>query len=177
MRSSASEAVRNKYRESIGVARLSSLPRTADVSMRSSTSSTSDFWGNVKVAGNSFNGTAYSVNSEDFVSAEKYAEKINEDEIERQKEFAVFPPREKGDNIEGNWDASMRQPEMSFGQYANNFLGSNNIRDLYNNASPKKRNNRVALVEINKTETPKEPQNRLGTSHLQKLISEFNYHI
>lgn len=177
MRSSSSTAVQNKYRESMG--RLSFFPRTADMSMRTSMNSNApkmsvgDYWDGVQVETNSFAGKNMSVASDDFRPAEQMMDKLYKDGIEQEQEYAPVPQVHEKNSNESNWESrnSTRQPEMSFGQYCQDFLGSNNIRDLYNNKSPSKRN-RVALVELDNSE-PQVEANRFEISNLQKLISKF----
>lgn len=175
MRSSTA-AVKSMYRESMG--RLSVFPRTADMSLRTSISSYNpkisggDFWDEAMVSTNSFAGKNYSMASDDFKPAEQMAEKMQEDEISQEQEYATVPQIQKSNSTETNWEerSMMRQPEMSFGQYCNDFLGTNNIREVYGNKSPAKRN-RVALVELDTIDSPRD-SNRLELSHLQRLISK-----
>lgn len=177
MRSSSSSAVQDKYRESMG--RLSFHPRNADMSLRTSMGSNApkmsidDFWDKAQVATNSFTGKNMSMASDDFRPAEQMIDKLYKDGIDQEQEYAPVPQVQEKTSNESNWEnrSSTRQPEMSFGQYCQGFLGSNNIRDLYSNKSPSKRN-RVALVELDNSE-PQVESNRFELSNLQKLISEF----
>lgn len=184
MRTSTSASVRSNYRESVGSNRLSFMPRTADMSLRSSVTSSAasqrpsvaqNFWDEAKVSANSFNGKNISVASENFMPADQAEEVLKKDGEAQELEYAPIPRVQKTSNNETNWElqqSSMRQPEMSFGQYCQAHLG-NNIRDIYDNSSPKKRA-RVPLVEMSNVESPNEPSNRLSVNHLQKLISKLN---
>lgn len=183
MRTTSSEAVRNKYRESIGMGRLSSFPRTADMSLRSSVSSNvarhsridskEDLWDNVQVAPSTFSSKNCSVSSDCFKPAEDMAERMRQDEEEQEREYAPIPRVNQTTNNETNWEerGSMRQPEMSFGQYANCFYKGNDIREIYSGKSPSKDRKRVALIEMSQMETSAD-SNRLNTNHLQKMISK-----
>lgn len=99
MQSSSSAAVRNKYRESIGAARMSSIPRTADMSLRSTITSSeprhsevNDFWDKAQISTNSFTGANMSVASADFNAGdENLSEMFRADEVEQKKEFAPIP--------------------------------------------------------------------------------------
>lgn len=182
MRNSTSSAVRSKYRESMG--RLSVFPRTTDMSMRSSVSTSSlpkasggDFWDNAKIASNSFVGSYCSNMSESFRPAEEMDEMLKSDEMEQEKEFATIPRVQKSNSNESNWEVpnrSGRQPEMSFGQYIASNIATNNIRDIYGNTSPAKKG-RVALVELDNLSTPSETS-RLNLSNLQKMIRKLSLH-
>lgn len=171
MKASPSEVVQAKYRMSMGMTSLGSLPKTADMSSRTSVSSSTtkrsgfdDFWDDAKVSTNSFTGNNISMASSDFAPAENL---LLEDQGEDENEFA---PIHKSNSDETNWQdrSSVKMPEMSFGQF---FRGSSNIRDIYGNKSPPKRRDRVALVELSNQETPAD-QNRLGMSRLQEIISK-----
>lgn len=179
MRTSVSADVRSKYRESIGMGRLSSLPRTADMSLRTSFGSNNnqknsgDFWDAAKVSTNSFNGQNCSAMSDDFRPAEEMVEKLKEDEFEQEQEFATIPHVPIATD-QTTWESrSSRQPEMSFGAYCQDFLP--NIRDLYgNNRSPAKRTNRVAMVDDDEDSPSGNESGRLGMTHLKKLISKLS---
>lgn len=185
MRTSTSAAVRTNYRESVGSNRLSFMPRTADMSLRSSVTSkqasprpsqAQNFWDIPEVSVNSFNGKNISIASDNFVPNDQVEEILKKDEKAQEAEFASIPRVEKTPSNETNWEeqqSTMRYPEMSFGQYCQDHLG-NNIRDVYGNTSPRKRSMRGPLVEMSNIESPSEPSNRLGLKHLQKLISELN---
>lgn len=188
MRSSSSEAVRNKYRESLGMGRLSAYPRTADMSLRSSVSSNNtprhskvddgkeDFWGKTKFVSSGFGSKNCSVSSDNFKPAEEMAERMQQDEEVHDQEFATIP-RNKANCVDTNWEEnnSMRQPEMSFGQYANYYYKGNDIREIYSGKSPSKDRKRVALLEMSNMETTSdEPSRLLNTNNLQKLISKFS---
>lgn len=127
------------------------------------------------VSSNSFGGKNYSVASDGFAPGEQMINQLEEDEMEQQNEFATLPNVQKTLSNESNWENrnSMRQPEMSFGQYAQNYLGGNDIRNIYGNKSPAKRN-RVALVELDNTEAAT-PTNGSELTKMQKLISKFLY--
>lgn len=178
MQSSTSAAVRSKYRESIGATRMSSVPKTADMSLRSTITSSAprhselnDFWDKAQVSSNSFNGANMSVASADFNAGnENLSEMFGNDEIEQKKEFAPIPVPRTNSN-ESNWENQSMQPEMSFGRYAHQFVKNNNIRDLYGNKSPPKRSKGMPLVELSNIETP-QPSSRLGTTQLRKIISK-----
>ncbi|CRK90389.1 CLUMA_CG004070, isoform A [Clunio marinus] len=92
MRTSASSVVRDKYRQSMG--RLSFMPRTADMSLRTSISSNTrntgmDFWDQAEVSMQSFDGKNVTAQDESFKPAEEMEEKMQEDDMEQQKEFAL----------------------------------------------------------------------------------------
>lgn len=182
MRSSTSEAVRNKYRESIGATRMSSIPRTADMSLKSTITSSAprhsevnDFWDQAQISTNSFTGANMSVASADFNVGENVSEVFRKDEVEQQKEFAPIPVPRSNSN-ETNWENQSMQPEMSFGRYAHEFVKLNNIRDIYSNKSPPKRSKGMPLVELSNIETP-QPGNRSNTAHLRKIIRECFFEI
>lgn len=159
--------------------RLSSLPRTEDMSFRSTMSTSSfprnadrnDFWDDAKIAANSFNNQQVSMDSDEFQPAEKMMEQMADDEMEQQKEFATIPRVKKTNSNESNWqERSSRQPEMSFGQYCQDF--GEDIRDIYSSSSPTKKN-RVALVDMSNVDVSLESSNRIGRAHLEKLIRKF----
>lgn len=180
MQTTTSEAIRNKYRESIGMERLSSYPRTAEMSMRSSINSNAselppaegkdDFWNNVKVTSSGFNTKNCSIASDYFMPAEQMAEKMKQDEVEQEFEFATIPRVSKTSSADTNWEerGSMRHPEMSFGQYAYHYYQGNNIRDVYSGSSPSKDRKRYALVEMETSRVSNDENSRLNTNRLQK---------
>lgn len=159
MKTSSSAAVRNKYRESLGVSKISEL-RTANTSMRSSVASNAtsnlDFWDQARVSTTSFCGKNVPVNKNDtFKPAEQMKWDFNERTVN-----------------ESNWeDGAMKAPEMSFGKYAQNFIGSNNVRDIYSKKSPVKKP-RGPLIEITCNDTPFDTN---GKSNLEKLISKLRH--
>lgn len=177
MKTSRSEKVLAKYRMSIGMKSFTSVPRTADMSLRTSMSSMNprnserdDFWDEAMVSTNSFTGKNISLASSEFTPAEDLEDRLQEDQAEQEYEFCAIPPVQKTNSNETNWqDRTTRTQEMSFGQY---FHGTDNIRDIYGNKSPPKRRNRVALVELSNRESPADPA-RHGLSNLQELISKF----
>lgn len=177
MRTSVSSDVRSKYRESIGMGRLSFLPRTADMSLRTSIASScnqktsDDFWDAAKISTNSFNGRNMSVSSECFRPAEEMVEQLKVDEIEQEQEFATIPNIQPVTDQTTWEERASRQPEMSFGAYCQDFLPVK-IRDVYNNKSPAKRNNRVAMVDVTNDDDSSNEGSRIGAAHIQKLISE-----
>lgn len=178
MRGTSSEAVRNKYRESLGMGRLSTYPRTADMTLRSTISSSTPrhskfgsdyFWDKAKLAEpNGFGSKNCSVLSDCFKPAEDMAERMQQDEEDQEQEYATIPQRNQT-----NWEerSSMRQPEMSFGQYANHYYKGNDIRDVYSDKSPSKDRKRVALCEMSNVETSGD-SNRLNPNNLLKVISK-----
>lgn len=180
-RTSISANVRDKYRESNIGTRFSSTPRTADMSLRTSFSNTDsqrnsgnlDFWDEAKVSANSFNGSNVSISSDAFQPGEEMSQQLREDEIEQQKEYATIPVAKSNSN-ETNWENRdmTRQEQMSFGQYCQPFLSENNIRDLYSNTSPRKRQNRVPLVELSHNETPKDSPFGMTSMKLREIVSK-----
>lgn len=156
MKSSSSAAVRDKYRESLGVSKISEL-RTANTSIASDSTGNKDFWDQARVSTASFCGKNMSVNANDtFKPAENMKWDFNEC------------------SNESNWeDGTMKAPEMSFGKYAQGFVGSNDVRDLYSKNSPVKKP-RCPLVEISSNDTPGETS-RFGKTNLEKLISKLEH--
>lgn len=178
MKTSSSEAVHAKYRESMAPGRLTmtTMPRTADISMRSSMSSTvsnnnggkRDFW-DANVGASSFAGPNMSMASSLFRSGVDMLDKIAHDQDEQQQEYATIPSVNRTGSNESTWqDRTTRAPEMSFGPICQKFCGSNNIRDVYSNQSPRKKH-RVPLVEVTQVESPN-ISSRTET-HSQKGIS------
>lgn len=184
MKSSNSEAVRNKYRESMENGRLSTLPRTADISLRSSSNVSShqgtqaftskNVWGDFT----SFSGKNFTYSNEDFKPAEEMAMELEEDEARNQIEYASIP-RIKNSAETTQWDeiTVSRQPEISFGQYCLENVKSNNIREVYNNQSPPKKQNRVPLVEVETNEkTINEIPPIIDDDFLKKMLSKYIHH-
>lgn len=179
MKTSSSEAVQAKYRESMAPGRstMTTMPRTADVSMRSSMSSTAsnnggkrDFW-DADVGVSSFTGPNISMASSLFKSGVDMLDKIAQDHDEQQQEYATIPSVNRTYSNESAWqDRTSRAPEMSFGSVCQKFCGNNNIRDVYGNQSPRKRHNRVPLVEVTQVESPNN-SSRIET-HSQKGSSK-----
>ena len=158
MKTSISAAVRNKYRESLSASRVSEL-RTANTSIRSSIATNltnnTDFWDQAQVATTSFCGKNMSVSSEAFKPGENMKWDFNECTTN-----------------ESAWeDGVTKTPEMSFGKYAQKFVGSNNVRELYSKTSPVKKP-RGPLVEISSNETTMNSIH-LGKTNLEKFISKF----
>lgn len=158
MKTSSSAAVRNKYRESLGMSSISEL-RTANTSMRSSVATNSsvnrDFWDQARVSTASFCGKNVSLGSNDsFKPAEQMKWDFNE-----------------CTNNDSNWEnGTTKTPEMSFGKYAQLHVGKNDVRDLYSKTSPVKKA-RCPLVEISANETPIQKV-RCGKTDLEKIISK-----
>jgi len=165
MKSSSSEAVRNKYRESLAVGRISNLPKTTDSSFRSSvstnevvrTTSTAgqkDFWDEANPSFSSFIGKNLTYSNEEFTPAEHMALQLEEDEKMQEMEYAAIPRVNKVQEETLNWENNLsRQPEMSFGQYCMDKIKQGNIREVYSNASPPKRQDRIPLVELSGNDT------------------------
>jgi hypothetical protein len=165
MRSSSSEAVRNKYRESLANGRISNFPKTTESSFRSSitnnenyrTTSTAgkkDFWDEAQPSFSSFTGKNLTYSNEEFTPAEHMALQLDEDEKMQEMEYAVIPRVNKAQEETINWENNVsRQPEMSFGQYCMDKIRQNNIREIYSNASPPKRQDRIPLVELSANDT------------------------
>lgn len=176
MRTSVSADVRSKYRESVGMGRLSIVPRTADMSLRTSfgsKTSSGDFWDAAKISTNSFGTQNMSVVSDDFRPAEEMTEKLREDQRQQEQEFATMPVAQQVSNSVHWEERASRQPEISFGAYCQDFLP--NIRDLYNNKSPEKRKNRVAMVDLtNDDETQDSDSSHIGMTHIRKLLSKLS---
>lgn len=154
MRTSCSQAVRNKYRESMSMGRLS---KTTDISQRNSMASSShkmDIWdGGAQQSFSSFIGKNLTYSNEDFRPAEEMAQQLEKDEREQQMQYATIPVERARET--SNWEDSMargRLPEMSFGQVFNEKYENDNIRDIYGKESPKKKLGRVALVELTSNE-------------------------
>lgn len=152
--SSRSVEARDKYRESIG----SSIPRTADMSLLSSTSTSHT--GRMSQNGNfcwdsfkcdmipSDSNNFGSIMEDEFVPAEDMAEKLMEDERKHQNEHSAMP-KSQILSQESMWDqnkSSYSTPNYSFGQTVGKM--GNEIRKIYPQLSPKKRTNRVPMVDI-----------------------------
>lgn len=192
MKNSVSEAVRNKYRESLAVGRLSQYPRISEASSRASinskatennrTTSTShrnDFWDEAQPSFSSFTGKNLTYSNEEFIPAENMTEQLNEDEKMQEMEYAVIPKVTKVPDQTLNWESSTvaRQPEMSFGQYCMEKVKQNDIRDIYNAASPPKRQDRIPLVEVTCNESALSMDNLMDSKTVEKLISNLNYNL
>lgn len=177
MKTSNSQAVRSKYRESMSMGRLSSLPKTADVSLRTSISSQKqmDFWDAAQPSFSSFVGKNLTFSNEDFKPAEEMAQQLEKDEQDQEMEYAAIPGQYGRET--SNWEDSVvrgRMPEMSFGQYCVEKIKSDDIRDLYGNESPKKRSNRVALVELSENnESATEHPSISDSKKLEKFIKSY----
>lgn len=175
MKSSCSQAVRNKYRESMSMGRLSSLPKTADMSLRTSIASSHrqmDFWDEAQPSFSSATGKNLTFSNESFRPAEEMSQQLKEDERAQEMEYATIPAKSLKEN--STWDnmTNMRPPEMSFGQYCQEKVKVNDIREIYGSASPRKRSNRVALVELSSNESGMEVSPISNTDKIEKLISK-----
>ena len=167
MKTSSSEAVRNKYRESLAVNRLSNFPKTTDSSFRSSisfkskeivrttsTTSRKDFWDEVTPSCSSLIGKNLTYSNEEFTPAEDMALQLDEDEKMQEMEYAAMPRVNKVQEDTVNWENNIsRQPEMSFGQYCMDRIKPSNIWEVYGQASPPKGQDRIPLVEISGNDT------------------------
>lgn len=176
MKTSISADVRSKYRESVGTGRLSTVPRTTEMSLRTSYGSktnSGDFWDAAKVSMNSFGPQNMSVESEDFQPAEKMTEKFSYDRRQQQLEFSAMPVTPHTTNG-SQWERASGQLDQSFGVYCQGFLP--NIRDLYNKKSPEKRNNRVAMVDVtnNEDESMVSDSSRFRMSQIRKVLSKLS---
>lgn len=151
---SRSAEARDKYRESIG----SSIPRTADMSLLSSTNTSHA--GRMSQSGNfcwdsfkcdmqtSHSNNFGSIMEDEFVPAEDMAEKLMDDEKKHQNEHSAMPKKQIQPH-ESMWDqnkSNYSTPNYSFGQSIGN-IGTE-IRKIFPQLSPKKRNNRVPMVDI-----------------------------
>lgn len=178
MKSSASQAVRNKYRESMSMGRLSSLPKTADMSRRTSTASSQrnmDFWDAAQPSFSSVAGNNLTFSNESFTPAEEMSQKLKEDEKAQEMEYAIIPGT-RHQETSSNWENTLtRQPEMSFGQYCQEKVQAIDVREMYGNASPRKRTNRVALVELSSNESGMEVSSISDPEKLQKFLSKSFY--
>ena len=151
---SRSEVVRNKYRESLG----SSIPRTADMSLLSSTNTSNSgrmsqngnfCWDSFKCNMESSHSNNFgSITEDEFVSAENMAQQLMDDEKEHQNEHCAMP-KDQILTHESMWDqnkSSYTTPNYSFGQNIGDI--GNEIRKIFPQSSPKKRSNRVPMVDI-----------------------------
>lgn len=192
MKSSSSEAVRNKYRESLAVGRMSNVSKPNESSFRSSISSKNneigrttstidqkDFWDDGNPSFSSFTGKNLTYSNEEFIPAENMAFQLEEDEKMQEMEYAVIPRVNKVQEETVNWENNIsRQPEMSFGQYCMNKIQQSNIREVYTNASPPKRQDRIPLVELSANDSSIMIKNlkkdgKYDTKNLEQLISKF----
>ncbi|CAG9802725.1 unnamed protein product [Chironomus riparius] len=191
MKSSSSEAVRNKYRESLAVGRMSNFPKTNDSSFRSSISnknseivrttstvSRKDFWDDANPSFSSFTGKNLTYSNEEFTPAENMAFQLEEDEKMQEMEYAVIPRVNKATEETGNWENNVsRQPEMSFGQYCMEKIKQSNIREVYSNVSPPKRQDRIPLVELSTNDSSimmneLQKDGKFDQNYIEKLIKK-----
>lgn len=176
MKSSCSQAVRDKYRESMSMGRLSSLPKTADMSMRTSVASSNqqmDFWDEgAQPSFSSITGKNLTFSSESFRPAEEMSRQLKEDERAQEMEYATIPVKRLEETSTWSNVTSTRPPEMSFGQYCQEKVMLSDIREIYGNASPRKRSNRVALVELSSNESGMENSSISDPEKLRKLLSK-----
>ena len=193
MKSSSSEAVRNKYRESLAVGRMSNFPKTNDSSFRSSISnknseivrttstiSRKDFWDDANPSFSSFTGKNLTYSNEEFTPAENMAFQLEEDEKMQEMEYAVIPRVNTVPEETVNWENNVsRQPEMSFGQYCMDKMKQSNIREVYSNASPPKRQDRIPLVELSTNDSSimineLKKDGKFDQNYIEKLISKLH---
>lgn len=180
MRTSHSEVARDKYRESIGMGRLSQLPRTADISRRTSscTNPPDDFWSDAQISNNSFAGKQIDGNDEEFRAAEYMTDILAKDEIEQEMEYAAIPRVQKSYSGETtkNWDISglgLRTNEFSFGQFCKQNVKSDNPRDVFAAKSPPKKAKRGGLIDVSTNESVIMPNKKLPLNgDLEDLIRE-----
>ncbi|XP_070492689.1 uncharacterized protein [Chironomus tepperi] len=191
MKSSSSEAVRNKYRESLAVGRISNFPKTNESSFRSSissknneivrttsTASRKDFWDDANPSFSSFTGKNITYSNEEFTPAEHMAFQLEEDEKMQEMEYAVIPRVNKIQEETINWENNVsRQPEMSFGQYCMDKMKQSNIREVYSNISPPKRQDRIPLVELSANDSSimlneLKKDGKYDTKNLEMLIKK-----
>ena len=176
MRTSVSADVRNKYRESIGMGRLSSMPRTADVSLRSTNGepqkANESFWGPGNVYASRFKGQNQSMQSEEFRPAEEMTEKMRTDERDQEQEYATIPNIDLAES--SSWeDRTKRQPEVSFGAYCKPFLF--NSSDVFGEKPIREqRNDRVAMVDVEMEDELMSIKN-CNIEGLQKWLSKLIY--
>jgi len=163
MKSSSSEAVRNEYRDILAVKYISNLPETTDsrssISRNENVRTTStackerDFWDetNISIWSLAENDTS-GLNDEDVTPAEHMALQLEQDEKIQEMESAANPRVNKVQEETLNWENNLsRQPNMSFGQYCEDEIKQSNIREVYSNVSPPKRQDRIPLVDHNDT--------------------------
>jgi len=134
-----------------------SMPRTADISLRSTMSSiprpSKDFWDNSNIQQAScFAGKNLSISSDDFQPSEQMKDKMEADMVAQDQEYAPIPTNQRSHNdTTFNWDRAtpeMRQPQISFGEFYQQKAGSLTARDMCPAQSPPKRANRLALIDI-----------------------------
>lgn len=181
MQTSLSAAVRNKYRESMSTGRLSAVPSKSN----QSSGNQRDFWDyedDINPSFSSLTGKNITYSNEDFRPAEEMVDQLDEDEKMQEMEYADIPVIKV--NEMSNWEenqavSSSRGTEMSFGQYCAKNIRADNIRDVYGNKSPPRRQNRVALVELSTNESLKDTSstkdvkpNYHDTKKLEKFISK-----
>lgn len=177
MKSSLSQVVRDKYRESMSMGRLStfSLPKTADMSQRTSMASSShkgmDFW--MEPSFSSVTGKNLTYSNEDFRPAEEMSMQLREDEKAQEMEYAAIPVKRVQETSTWENTTTFRPPEMSFGQYCQEKMENNDIREIYAKASPRKRSNRTALVEMTSNESRLDSMSSISDV-IEKLISKLN---
>lgn len=195
MKTSSSEAVRSKYRESLAVGRLSNFPKTSDTSYRSSISAKNnqnvrttftkdpsedqrkDFWDDANPSFSSFTGKNLTYSNEEFTPAENMGARLDEDEKMQEMEYAAMPQVGKVQEETLNWEnIQSRQPEMSFGQYCLEKVKQNNIREIYNAASPPKRQDRIPLVELTGNESAV-VGDLFDSKNVEKIISKLLIHL
>jgi hypothetical protein len=166
MRTSVSADVRNKYRESVGMGRLSVMPRTTDVSTQSAKTDDS-FWGPAKMCASSFKEQNASFTSDEFRPAEEMSEKMRKDQYEQEQEYAPIPNVEPLSNL-SSWEGrTWNDPKMSFGVYSRPFLF--NCKEVFGKEESMSEKNRVPMIDDEKEKSV----NLHNTDDLQKWLSKF----
>lgn len=190
MNTTKSEAVRNKYRESLEVRRLSTLqkapnrtynasPQNTNENSIRTTSNKRDFWDDTNPVYSSFVANNNTFSNEEFVPAEEMAGRLEEDEKLQEMEHAAIPRKNINCEDTLNWENNLsRQPEMSFGQYCMNQIMQTNIRDIYGSTSPPKLNNeRIPLIPISENENSLTNSDFYDSRNLEKIISKYKVQI
>jgi hypothetical protein len=135
-----------------------------------------DVWdgAGVQQSFSSFTGKNLTYSNEDFRPAEEMAQQLENDEKDQEMEYAAIPGQRARETL--NWEENVgrgRMPEMSFGEYCTQKIQKNDIREVYSNASPKKRSNRVALVELSTNESAMEEPSITDQTKLEKFIKSY----
>ncbi|CAO1363619.1 unnamed protein product [Diamesa serratosioi] len=175
---SRSAVVRNKYRESLG----SSTPRTADMSLLSSTNTSNTgrmsqngnfCWDSFKCEMESSRPNNFgSIMEDEFVPAEDMAQQLMDDEKEHQNEHRAMP-KDQTQSQESMWDqnrSSYATPNFSFGQSIGD-IGSE-IRKIFPQLSPQKRTNRVPMVDITVNGNTRNPMDKSSVQILTVPVDE-----
>lgn len=173
MRTSVCKEVKDRFRESLANRPSSSSrpfedkhPRTTMTTDMNS-SGASSFWAKP-------NGQNASMSNESFKPAEELVEKLYQDEIEHEQQFAVIPrvdPAKAPGN--SNWTEMSQHepPEMSFGVYAKQYQ-KDNIRDIYSGMSPPKKS-RNSKVDTTNDEMSLGEDGTIDGSHIRRMICKF----